>query len=182
MKYLILVMVCGALVTPGLAQEKAAAPVTQKPSRQSVAVTTTFDEAKNRTSVEFKQLEIAHSGPEQAFLSVAVVYSGRKLTSPPEVVFFIISVISEGGYKYPDTLQMKVSVDSANLPDVLMANLDKRSAEPGYLETIGTRMSFEVYRRLARAKSIKLQLHDLNLTLGETHIMKLRELEASLKV
>jgi hypothetical protein len=175
---------CCMIVLPVAAQDKptsTASTAARNMSDDQTKVKSTYDEAKNETTVEFRQVALASNETQRVFLSVSATYAGKTPPSQLEDVIFIISVVSPERYQYPDMMAMKVSTDGNKLPEVLMLNLDKRPFNPGYLETIGTRMKLEVFKRLAQAKSVDLQLHDLKLRLNETEIAKLREIEVLIR-
>lgn len=147
---------------------------------EEAKVTSTYNEEKNETTVEFRMLGVATAGDQRVLLSVSASYAGRKPRSEPEDVVFILSVASPGGYRYPDIMSMKVMADGKRLPEVLMLNLDKRRLEEDYLETIGTRMKYDIFKQLSKSKTVELTLKDLSLKLDETRIAKLKELDALL--
>lgn len=136
-----------------------------------------YDKGKDETTVEFKALSLPGNETQRVLLSVSGSYPGQK-PKEPDVVILIISVLSSGGFRYPDIMAMKVVVDGKKSSEVVMLNLDKRTTEGDYLETIGTRMKYEQFKRLLKAKSAEFQLQNLLLPLSETHLAKLRELDA----
>ena len=184
MKHLILFLCIACLFcAPVTAQDKTTATATSAASdiaSDEVKIESKYDKAKGETTVEFNKLEISHSAAQQVFLSVSATYPGQKPNQQPEDIIFILSIASAQGYKYPDMMAMQVAADGKKLREVLMLNLDKRRMEEDYLETIGTRMKYESFKRLAQAKTVELRLHGLTLQLNEAQITKLRELEALL--
>jgi hypothetical protein len=145
--------------------------------QESAKVESKYDQGKDETTVEFGRLALRGNETQRVFLSVSASYQGQKPKEPNDVIL-IISVLSSGGYRYPDMMAMQVLVDGKKSSEVLMLNLDKRKAEEDYLETIGTRMKYGQFKRLFQAKSAELQLQNLKLPLDETHLAKLRELDA----
>jgi hypothetical protein len=185
MKYLILsfcaVCLCVGLPAVTNAQAKTSTPPAAESGAQNVAkVEAKYDKEKNETTVELQQLDIAGSQTQKVLLSVSASYAGQKPKQPPEDIIFIVSVISAQGYKYPDMMALQVTADGKKLPEVLMLNLDKRRLDEDYLETIGTRMKYEIFKRLTQAQAVELRLPNLTLQLNETQIAKLRELEGLL--
>lgn len=151
----------------------------------AVKITSSFDEAKNETTVEFQMLSVANTATEKVVLSVASGYKGRqKPGKPSEEVLFILSIASTKSGRFPDMLAMDVTADGKKLSQVLMLDLDKRRLtgedEYDYLDTLGTRMKYDVFKKLMNAKSVTLGLPGLTLQLGETHAAKMRELDAAL--
>src|SRR5215216_4271900 len=163
-------LLCAACLAcaPVIAQDKANAPASAPASGvedDEVKVESEYDKAKDETTVEFTKLKLAQATSRQVFLSVSATYAGRKPKRQPEDVTFIVSVVSAQGYKYPDMMGMQSVADGKKLPAVLMLNLDKRRLGEDYLETIGTRMKYEILKRLAQAKTVELRLHDLTIQL-----------------
>lgn len=149
----------------------------------AVKVTSTFDESKNETSVEFKLLSVANTATEKVVISVSSNYKGRqKPDKPPEDVILILSIASTKSGRFPEMMSMDVTADGKKLSQVLMLDLDKRRLsgedEYDYLDTLGTRMKYEVFKKLMNAKSVTLGLPGLTLQLGEIHAAKMRELDA----
>ena len=184
MKHLILTLCaayfCCVLATGAIAQDKAgstAPPTEQNISTEDAKITSKYDAAKNETTVEFGMLGLADTGKQRILLSVSATYAGQKPKKQPEDIVFILSIASTQGYRYPDAMAMQITADGKKLPQVLMLNLDKRRLDEDYLETIGTRMKYEIFKRLTQANTIELQLHDLTLQFDKTQIAKMRELE-----
>lgn len=173
MKHLVLVLCIASLFcAPVMAQEKTG-------TDDEVKIETKYDRAKDETTVEFTQLQIAQSAEQVVFLSVSAIYPGQKPKKLEDIIF-VISVVSTKGYRYPDVMAMQGTADGKKLPDILMLNLDKRRMGEDYLETIGTRMKYEVFKRLTQARTAELRLQNLTLQLNESQIAKMRELEALL--
>ena len=176
MKHLVLFLyIAYSFCAPTIAQDKTNAAPSVVASDQ-VKIESKYDKAKDETTIEFTKLEIARSAEQQVFLSVSAFYPGQKPKKPEDIVV-ILSVASTQGYKYPDVMTMQVTANGKKLPEVLMLNLDKRRMGEDYLETIGTRMKYEMFKRLTQAKTVELRLHGLTLQLNESQIIKLRELE-----
>jgi hypothetical protein len=175
MAYFFPLLFCAAL----LLLQSSVSPVSAQETPDPTKVTSTYDQSKNLTEIEFSQLPMKGNNEQSVFLSVTASYKGQK-PKPPEEVLFILSVISQQRYRYPDVLSMQVFVEGKKVSDVLMLNLDKRPLEESYLETIGTRMKYKVFQQLIKASSAELQLQNLKLALDASHLDKLRELDARL--
>jgi len=140
-------------------------------------VTSSFDKTKNETTLEFRMMGIANTQPQKILLSASVKYAGEKLKEQPEDIVFIISVASPGSYKYPDIMKLKIKADGKNLPEVVILNLDKRKLnETEYLETIGTRMKYDVFKKISEAKSVEMQFENTKFQLTEGNIKRFAEL------
>ncbi len=146
---------------------------------ESGKVASKYDKSKDETTVEVRQLSLTGNETQKVVLSVSASYKGQKPKEPEDIIV-IISVLSSGGYRYPDMMAMQVLIDGKKASDVLMLNLDKRKADDEYLETIGTRMKYDLFKRLLKASSAELQLQNLRLPLDETLLVKLREMDALL--
>lgn len=139
-------------------------------------LTSTYDQEKNETHTGLRLNGIGNSDGKKIALDVSVSFAGRELTKRPEDVIFIVAIASSGGYTYPDIIKMKVKVDDKNLSDVLMLNLDKRPMDELFLETIGTRMRFEVFKKLAQAKLVTLLIDKTTITIESADLAKFGEL------
>lgn len=147
-----------------------------------VDVTSQFDKAKNETTVEFQMMGIANTSPQKILVSVSVTYPGEKLKSTPDDVVFILSIASPGSYKYSDVMAMTVKADGKKLPDVLMINFVKERLDEEYLETVGTRMKFDTFKKIAKAKAVEFQLENTKFQLTEGNIQRFAELLKLLQV
>lgn len=174
-KRLILVLALFAVyVSAGAAQEK---PETTSKIGE---IETNYDAAKNETTVGFQQLVVADSPAERLYLSVEGTYATRTPKNHPDDIIFIISALSPNSYRYPNTMSLNINADGKQLPQVLMLNLDKRRAETSYLETIGTRMKYDIFLKIAQAKKVEMRLNETSITLTPQHLQKMRELSGLL--
>ena len=175
------VFVCCAAVMLLMARERSAALQSDAQDQSEITkVDSRYDKGKDETTVEFSQLALRGNETQRIFLSVSASYKGQKPKEPDDVIV-IVSVLSSGSYRYPDVMAMQVLVDGKKLSDVLMINLDKRKADDDYLETIGTRMKYDQFKRLLKASAAEFQLQDLRLPITDAHLAKLRELDALLR-
>jgi len=174
------IFVCGAVAIFLATQPAGAAAQSEaQDPPESGKVASKYDKSKDETTVEVRQLSLTGNETQKVVLSVSASYKGQKPKEPEDIIV-IISVLSSGGYRYPDMMAMQVLIDGKKASDVLMLNLDKRKAEDEYLETIGTRMKYDLFKRLLKASSAELQLQNLRLPLDETLLVKLREVDALL--
>ena len=186
-KSLLTAFLLGALSIFAAAQGKsgsaASAADSAKKTDTKTQITTEYDRSKNQTKIEIELLEFANTAPGTAFVSISTTFPGEKLKKQPEDVVFILSLLSTGGYKYSDIIQMKVTADGVKVSDaVVMLNLDKRRADQDYLETIATRMKYDVFKQITQAKSVELQLENTKLQLNAAQLKKLSEFEALVRV
>jgi hypothetical protein len=188
MKHLVLnfcaASLCCFLAIVGNAQNKNDSTIQNADSKVSTAdakVTSSYDEAKNQTIVEFRMLGIANTQTERVVLSVSATYQGRKPEKLPDDVIFILSIASTKDNRFPKTMMMEITADGKELPQVLMLNANKRRLSEedkrNYLETLVTRMKYEIFKQLMQAKSVILKLPDLTLQLDETRMAKMKELD-----
>src|SRR5262245_21479935 len=132
----------------------------------TVKVESTYDQTKDETTVEFRTLMLQETETPKVVLNISASYPGRKAKAPEDLIF-VIQVLSTAGYRYPDTMTMRVSAEGRKLSDVLMINLDKRRADESYLESIGTRMQYDLFKQLLKLTSVQLELKDLKLSMGQ---------------
>ena len=134
-----------------------------------------FDSARNETTVGIKMLLIRGTETEKIVITAEATYATESPKKHPEDVVFIISALSTS-YRYPDINQLIITCDGKRLSPILLLNLDKRPAEPLFLETLGTRMKYDVFMKLAKAKSAQLEFGDTSLVLTDSHLALLGEL------
>ena len=160
--------------SPGSA--RGGSPAT-KTSVDDSEVSSTFDKNKNETKLEFGLLEIGGVSPQRLLLSASTTFPGEKIRSQPKDIIFIISVVSPGGYKYPDIMKLKVKADGKDLPETVILNLDKRQLdESQFAETIGTRMKYEVFQKISQAKTVEMQFENTKFQLTSDHLRRFADL------
>jgi hypothetical protein len=172
-------LLCGLAYLPLMAFGKVPlrAEVQDKPD--AVEINSTYDKKKNETEVKFTMLPLASNETQRVLLGMSASYKGQKPKAPEDVIF-ILQVLSSGSYRYPDAMAMQVVIEGKKVSDVLMVNFDKRRLDQDYLETIGTRMKYDLFQRLLKASSAELRLGSLALPLEATQVTKLREFDALL--
>jgi len=134
-----------------------------------------FDSAKNETTVGFQMMLIRGTETEKLVITAEATYATESPKKHPEDVLFIISALSTS-YRYPDINQLTITCDGKRLSPILLLNLDKRPAEPLFLETLGTRMKYDVFMQLAKAKSVQMEFADTSFALTDSHLALLGEL------
>lgn len=182
MKYFILnlfaVILCCFLTLEAVAQNKDG-------STADANVVTSYDEVKKQTTVEFRMLGIANNKTERVVLSVSATFQGQKPEKLPEDVVFIISIASLKENRFPKVMIMEITADGKKLPEVTMLNANKNKLSDddkrNNLETLVTRMRYDVFKQMMQAKSVKLSLPDLILDLDETRMAKMQELDKFLQ-
>ena len=164
----IIVPAC-AIVTAG--QEQTSAPAPKSPPK----IETKFDSGKNETTVELRALLIRGTETEKILISVTGTFATRTPKKHPEQVIFIISVLSTE-YKYPDVGKLLITSDGKTLAPILLVNFDRRPAEPLCLETLGTRIDFDVFMKMAKGKAVQLQFGETSVELRPDHLELLSSL------
>lgn len=134
-----------------------------------------FDSAKNETSVGFQMLLIRGTETEKLVISAEATYATESPKKHPEDVVFIISALTTS-YRYPDINQLTITCDGKRLSPIVLLNLDERPAEPLFLETLGTRMQYDVFMKLAKARTVQMEFADTSFALTDSHLALLREL------
>jgi hypothetical protein len=138
-------------------------------------IETKFDSAKNETTVGFRMLQITGSETQKLLISVQATYATQTPKDHPDDVVFIISALNTA-YRYPDVNRLNITVDGKRLDPVLLLNLDKRPAEPLFLETLGTRMKYDVFMKLTKGKSVQLEFSETSFALRDSDLALLAKL------
>ena len=139
-------------------------------------VDSVYDEKKNSTTVGIRRLEISETDTQLIMVNLDFEFPGRKQTTRPEDLFFIVQVLSKGDYRYPDVMNTQLIVDGKAVANLRLGNLDKRKIQTSSLESIGMRLSTEVFERLARATSAELTLDKTRIVFTSSHLAKFSEL------
>jgi hypothetical protein len=135
-----------------------------------------YDKAKNETTFEVRQLDLSDPNGQLIYVNASHTFPGRQFTTRPDDVIFIIQ-IGSASYRYPDQISVKLKLDGKSIPDILMLNLDKRMADKYFLETMGTRMKYDVFKAISQARSAELQVDKTTITLTSSHLAKLADLD-----
>jgi hypothetical protein len=136
-----------------------------------------YEKEKDRTTIEVQRLDVGNPDQPHLYLNASVTFPGTRLSETPQFVIFIVQIGSADRYKYSDTVQMKVRIDGKPADDITVANLDKRMADKWFLETLGTRMKYEVFKSLAHAKSVELEVEGLTIPVSADKLAKFADLE-----
>lgn len=134
-----------------------------------------FDSAKNETTVGVRMLQVTGTETQKIVITAEATYATDSPKKHPEDVLFIISALNTS-YRYPTVNSLLITCDGKRLAPVLLLNLDKRPAEPLFLETLGTRMKYEVFMKLAKAKSVQMEFADTSFALADSHLALFGEL------
>jgi hypothetical protein len=140
----------------------------------SSRIETKFDSTKNQTTVELKG-QIIGTATEKLWISVDGTYATQTPKKHPEDVVFIISAMNKTGYRFPDINSLIITIDGKRLGPVLLLNLDKRASGEDYLETLGTRMKYDVFMQLVKGKKAEKQFGKLSFELDEQQLAKLKQ-------
>lgn len=170
LKTLLLSLAIVSLLFSANAQENSDEPTVQ----------TKYDQSKDETEVEMSQLSISVDKSKMALLSVSASFRGKKISTPDDIIF-VVSVVSIGGYKYPKINNVKLISDGKSLGGILMLNLDQRKfSDTESLETIGTRMRFELFKKFVEAKEITFKMGDSKFLVEQSQLLKLLEFKKAI--
>ena len=140
-------------------------------------IETKYNDSKNETEVELRQVPISVDKSKIALLSISASFKGKKISKPADV-FFIVSVVSVGNYKYPQINNVTLNSDGKSLGEIIMLNLDQREfSETEVLETLGTRMKFDIFKKFVVAKKVSFQIGESLFHVNETQLTLFNELE-----
>lgn len=133
------------------------------------------DKAKNQTFFQVQERGISNPGPK-IILNASQTVPETGIAATPEDIMFTIQIASPDRYKYPDSIAMKVKIDGKAIPDIKISPLDKRIEGKNYLETLGTRMNYDVFRAIANAKSVEFKVDGMVITVGADKLAKFADL------
>jgi hypothetical protein len=115
-------------------------------------IDTKYDDAKNESTIEFRNIPMTGS-PKYNGLNLSVSYPGKKLSARQADVIFMITVANASGHRYPDINSVVLQSGDSELGEIILLNLDRRAfTGTDILETLGTRIPFKIFRKLAAAK------------------------------
>ena len=158
------------LFCPALSRAQEQGPSSQSAENSQTRIETKFDSVKNETTVGFKTLLVTDTRTEKLLVSAEASYATQAPKKHPEDVIFIISALNYAAYRYPDINKLTITCDGERLPEVLLLNLDKRSGGDYFVETLGTRMNYDVFMKMAKAKSVQLQFSETSFALRDEHL------------
>lgn len=139
-------------------------------------VDSVYDEKKNTTTVGIRRLEVIKTDAQLVLVNVDFVFPGKKQTTRPEFLFFIVQILSKGDYRYPDVMNTQLIVDGKPIANLTLGNLDKRKIESSSLESIGMRLSPDIFERLARGTSAEFTLDKTRIVFNSSQLAKFAEL------
>jgi hypothetical protein len=172
----LIVLASVLLFCPALSRAQEQGPSSQSAEDSPTRIETKFDTAKNETTVGFKTLLVIDTKTEKLLVSAEATYATQAPKQHPEDVIFIISALNYAAYRYPDINKLTITCDGKRLPEVVLLNLDKRSGGDYFVETLGTRLNYDVYLKMAKAKSVQLQFSETSFALSDEHLAMLGKL------
>lgn len=128
-----------------------------------------YDKTKNETTIEVQRLDVGKTSDQLFILNAAVVFPGEKLVRRPDEVIFIIQIGSVS-YRYPDEILVKLRVDGESRPDLKMRTLDRRTSDKLFIETIGARIPYEMFKTIATARDVELTVDKTKILVGASHL------------
>ena len=172
-------VLCGLAYSMVTVTELASVRAKVQDKTDDAKINSTYDKQKNETELKFSMWPLGSNGTQRVLLGMSASYKGQT-PKPPDDVIFILQVLAKDNYHYPDAMAMQVVIGGKKVSDVLIVNFDKRRLDDDYLETIGTRMKYDLFQRLLKGPAPELRLGSLTLPLEATHLTKLREFDALL--
>jgi CHAT domain-containing protein/Tfp pilus assembly protein PilF len=120
-------------------------------------------------------MKVLKKPDEQWHLRLTGPYPAGAPKNPPERVGLGVSVLSTKGYRFPDVSALTFVADGERLPAVFMLRLDKRMNGAEFMETLVTRVNYELFERIAFARTVEMRLYDTDFQLNTTKAQKMRE-------
>lgn len=145
-------------------------------------VDTKYDQSKNETEIEVRNIPLSLDKGRMAFLSVSISFAGNKMKRKPDDVIFIVALVNAKGHRFADINKVALTSGGSDIGQMTLLNLDQREFSPTeILETIGTRMKMDVFHKVAASKqAISFKIEETTLTIEPANISKLTEFEKAI--
>jgi len=153
-------------------------PFTQVPAlpQETIMVDTVYDEAKGKTTVKLRPVEVAR-GPDKyvsVHMSPSFSFSGRQ-TMTPEIVDFELQTVVRGRLKTDLYVVFVIDGDQVFLSSNRWAVKRPVPARVWMGEHLVFRMPYETFVRITKAKSVEIRFDAVVFSLGETQRQALRD-------
>jgi hypothetical protein len=144
--------------------------------QESIQVDTAYDEAKGKTTVKLRPIEVA-SGPDKYVsvqMSPSFSFSGRQ-TIMPEIVDFELQTVVRGRLKTDLYVVFLIDGEKVFLSSNRWA---VKRPVPGRVwmgEHLVFRMPYETFVRITKAKTVEIKFDAVVFSLGESQRQALRD-------
>ncbi|HZS43798.1 MAG TPA: hypothetical protein VFC63_01740 [Blastocatellia bacterium] len=137
----------------GAAQDKSSQTENDKSK-----IATTYDEARDETTVGFHQLEISETEKVRLFLSAEARYHGRTQTTRVTEIRFILTVRSPYGYSHPNQTHLTFLMGERKLGSFTPTVEERRIDGNDYVETMSMVMDVNEFFTYAQAGNMNIDL------------------------
>lgn len=142
-------------------------------------IETKYDQGKNESEITLGFVPLSIDKGKKALLHLSVSFAGKNMKEKPDSVTVVVSVINAKGHRYPDINPVILNSGGKEIGRMILLNLDQRAlSESDIVETFGTAMKKDVFRKLAASKqAIIFKVAETTFTIGTEYIPKLAEFE-----
>ncbi len=142
----------------------------------------TYDTARNLSEIEIRRIPVAAGKVSLSELGLTFNHPGKTLTSKPEFLLFILSIVNTKGHRYPDQNKITFSSGGNEIAGIVILNLDQREfSATQTLETLGVKMPIRIFQKLAASKqAVMFKLAETTLTIDAAAIGKFAEFEKAI--
>jgi CHAT domain-containing protein/tetratricopeptide (TPR) repeat protein len=164
-------LICAYAVS--CAAQESAAPAAQEKS-DGGEISVRYNPRKNETEIELS-MRVLKKPAEEWQLILSGPYPAGAPENPPKAVSLGVTVFSTKGYRFPDVSALTFVADGERLPAVFMLRLDKRMYGEEFTETLVTRVDYEIFERVAFARTVEMRLYDTDFQPDAAQTQKMRE-------
>jgi CHAT domain-containing protein/Tfp pilus assembly protein PilF len=129
---------------------------------------------ENETKIQLN-MSLLKKPAEEWQLLLSGPYPAGAPKNPPKSISLGITVFSTKGYRFPDISALTFVADGERLPAVFMLRLDKRMYGAEFTETLLTRVNYEIFERVAFARTVEMRLYDTDFQPDAAQTQKIRE-------
>ncbi len=146
-------------------------------SKQSVDIKTTFDEAKNRSTVRLAPVQISGEKDKYYSLHIAAAYSypGRVPQRPETIDFELRSVVKARKLKIDLYVEFVVDGEKVFLSSSRSAIKNPVRGRPWVGERLIFRVPYETLLKITKAQQFEIKMDAVTFGVGEKQLEALRE-------
>jgi CHAT domain-containing protein/tetratricopeptide (TPR) repeat protein len=153
--------------------QESAAPAAQEGS-DGGEIRIRHDPREHETKIEL-HMRILRNPAEEWYILLSGPYPAGAPKNPPKAVSLGVSIFSTKGYRFPDVSALTFVADGERLPAAFMLRKNRRMYGAEFAETLVTWVNYEIFERVAFARTVEMRLYDTDFHPDAAQTQKMRE-------
>lgn len=175
-KTLLTFIFLSCLLVTAAAQEPAPSPPAKRKYKHADKIETTFDKAKNLTTVRLGRMNIWTNAAYTNIVDLTLffTYQGQVVTTPRSIAVGILARTSDGHFSHKRELSIKADKYVFNFGQ--MELLQDTAFPGGNSQVLASSIPYEIFLRIANAKKLDIKLADAKYLITDDQLEAIRDL------